>query len=363
MADAIPPAVLITAAFHLTAAKYFQLASFIMLVYDHCITFGDEVERIWKRKMTGASILFLINRYGTAIQFAFIVNAFNDPSWSTDFCDRVVAFEGYTTVALVGICELIMILRIFALFSRNYFILGFLLVVLAGQIILSCYGLSTGFRAALPPGFVGCIFTGPADGLFPAVWYTPSVTDFIIFVLTIVRARVYWNSQSAAMPTIIRFVQDGILYFLVIFAANLANVIIFRLAVDDLKAMGASFSQCISSVMISRLVLNLRAVGETNASDTFLGRRMQQYRSQSSSGGGSVPSGGIAKASGNDFLTRTIGDLGQELRSWGDDASYWVDDRPAKQPPAAHFNAFELAQMANNGSSKSQRYGGIATAV
>lgn len=45
------------------------------------------------------------------------------------------------------------------------------------------------------------------------------------------------------MPTIARFVNDGLLYFLVIFAANLSNVLIYTFAVPDLKAFGASFSQ------------------------------------------------------------------------------------------------------------------------
>lgn len=39
-----------------------------MLYYDHLITFGEEYRHIWRNPRSGASVLFLINRY-----FAFFV--------------------------------------------------------------------------------------------------------------------------------------------------------------------------------------------------------------------------------------------------------------------------------------------------
>lgn len=60
------------------------------------------------------------------------------------------------------------------------------------------------------------------------------------------------------MPLLQLFVRDGALYFLCIFSANLLNVILFLVATEDLKAIGAGFSQIITCVMVSRLVLNLR---------------------------------------------------------------------------------------------------------
>ncbi|KIM42739.1 hypothetical protein M413DRAFT_47539, partial [Hebeloma cylindrosporum] len=52
------------------AGKYFQLAAFVMLVYDHKLTFPSaNVNRIWRQKLSGATVLFLINRYITPLQF------------------------------------------------------------------------------------------------------------------------------------------------------------------------------------------------------------------------------------------------------------------------------------------------------
>nr|VWP02332.1 Surface protein PspC [Ganoderma boninense] len=39
------------------------LATVALYIYDYMITFGREVELFWGRRFTGASVLFLLNRY------------------------------------------------------------------------------------------------------------------------------------------------------------------------------------------------------------------------------------------------------------------------------------------------------------
>ena len=38
-----------------------------MFIYDYALTFGDEMQYIWRRPVTGIKILYLILRYGVAI--------------------------------------------------------------------------------------------------------------------------------------------------------------------------------------------------------------------------------------------------------------------------------------------------------
>jgi len=90
------------------------------------------------------------------------------------------------------------------------------------------------------------------------------------------------------------FIRDGTLYFLAIFLANLMNTLFFFLAPLDLKAVGASFSQLITNVMISRLVLNLRSLSTEHYSGSS-GHKMHR---------------GVVDQS---FLTRTIGNLGEDM--------------------------------------------------
>ena len=39
-----------------------------MLFYEHGITLGDEIDHIWKRRWTGATLLFMLNRYATLLK-------------------------------------------------------------------------------------------------------------------------------------------------------------------------------------------------------------------------------------------------------------------------------------------------------
>ncbi|KAF8994598.1 hypothetical protein BDQ17DRAFT_1366745 [Cyathus striatus] len=280
----------------LTAGKYFQLAAFVMLIYDHILTFPDEVERIWKQRFSGATVLFLLNRYVTPLQFIVIIDAFHDPIWTKKFirCKRFVVFEGASTVGLISV---IMIFRIYALYSRNNKVLAGLMILLCAQITFSSIGISTGFPAPLPDGLVGCIFTG-SSRIFPAIWVTPLATDFVIVLLTLWRTRTYFRySQSA--PTIHIFMRDGLLYFFAIFAANLLNTLLFFLAREDIKAVGASFSQMLTSTMVSRLVLNLRSAYVSSDLE-YPSVTTDQYR---------IPS----------FVARTIDHLGTDISLDDDD--------------------------------------------
>jgi hypothetical protein len=74
-----------------------------------------------------------------------------------------------------------------------------------------------------------------------------------------------------------------------------------KLAVNDLKAIGASFSQLLTSTMISRLVLNLRAVAESSLNPRF---------------------DGPTATTPMKFMTRAIGNLGGELETILDDELY-----------------------------------------
>ena len=48
--------------------KSFSIA---LLAFEYLITFGQEVELLWKRKLTGASVLFFFNRYLILLSWFF----------------------------------------------------------------------------------------------------------------------------------------------------------------------------------------------------------------------------------------------------------------------------------------------------
>ncbi|KAF8151586.1 hypothetical protein B0H34DRAFT_801292 [Crassisporium funariophilum] len=299
---------------HLTAGKYFQVAAFVMLIYDHLLTFPREVERIWKQPQTGATFLFLLVRYATLLEFIIIIDAFQDPKWTKDACNRFVQFEGASTTVLVGLCELIMILRVYAFYGRSTYVLSFLMLLWAVQIAISAIGLNTGFAVPLPPGQAGCILTGTSR-IFPSLWVAPLVTDTCIFVLTLWRSRQLLR-EAGKTPTLQIFLRDGVMYFFIIFLANLANTVIYIMSPEDLKAVGASFSQLITAVMVSRLVLNLRPRSPSRSYTTM-------SNAGDTTGLGSSFIGHINQTRDNSFMSRTVlGNLGADCDNFDTDDSY-----------------------------------------
>ncbi|KAF5389009.1 hypothetical protein D9757_005109 [Collybiopsis confluens] len=119
----------------------------------------------------------------------------------------------------------------------------------------------------LPDDFPGCVLTG-SNQWFAALWAAPLVTDSCVFLLTLWRT-IRYRTMHMHMPTTQVIFRDGIIYFTVIFGANLMNTLIYfvgiygagyasltYLAVEDVKAVGAS--QILTAIMVARLQLNLR---------------------------------------------------------------------------------------------------------
>ena len=50
----------------------------VLIFYEFLITFGAEVDLFWRKEVTGASILFLLNRY-----LVLSYNLVQLPSWWT----------------------------------------------------------------------------------------------------------------------------------------------------------------------------------------------------------------------------------------------------------------------------------------
>ncbi|EKM75998.1 hypothetical protein AGABI1DRAFT_131716 [Agaricus bisporus var. burnettii JB137-S8] len=301
-----------SAALHLLAGKYFQIAAFVMLAYDHLITLGQEVETIWMRPISVASMLFLFNRYATLMQFIIIVVgkllsslavafthvpiAFNDPGWKGEayvpphkrfngcqlkptFKARLFQYGAKPIYLPVG--QLIMILRVVAVYQGSQKVFTFLLFLWTGQIIISAVGLRTGFVVPLPPGLVGCILTGSGT-LFPSVWIAPLVTDSFIFLLTIYRTghnigHFFTSFASGGITdrAVTLLLRDGVVYYFLILIANLMNALLYFLAEPDIKPIGASFSQLLTSTVLSRLVLNLRSLSSRNQGHTTGGTMLQ----------------------------------------------------------------------------------------
>jgi len=289
------------------AAKMYNLASCVMLFYDMFITFGDEVEKIWKQKFTVATVLWFMNRYLSPLGYIVVLVSFHDPDWSKSVCNRYVLYPEALKIVTAAAIGVIFILRLYSIYGRSMIVLSVISGLLLAELGVKIWAFTDGTSVNLPPGLVGCILTGKDNSgdRFVFTWVAELIFDTAVFFATLSRTLVIYrrHRRGAAIPLIKIMMRDGIIYFAVIFAANVVTVALFLVLPDDLKAVNASFSTLITSLMVSRLILNLRAQAFTP----------------------STPSFASADHAGNNSTAKMlisstiVGNLGQPVSSWFDE--------------------------------------------
>ncbi|EJD07873.1 uncharacterized protein FOMMEDRAFT_138010 [Fomitiporia mediterranea MF3/22] len=330
-ANAPDVAALATQADHLMAAKMFSLACCVMLFYDILITFGDEVEKIWKQRFSFATILWFMNRYLSPLGYVVVIVSFHDPDWSKSACNRYVLYPEVLKIFTSAAIGVIFTLRLYSIYGGSVFVLISVSILLLAELAVKIWAFTDGTSVNLPPGLVGCILTGRdnSNDRFVYTWVAELIFDSIIFLATITRTFIIYcrHRAGSAIPLIKIMMRDGIIYFLVIFAANVVTVTLFLVIQPDLKAVNASFSTLITSLMVSRLILNLR-------NQAMRPRAVVSFPSQQH------PPEGL-------HLTSTvIGNLGEPVES------SWFDDDKAVDASASG-NAYAMENLSMYGISDS----------
>ncbi|KAJ7917155.1 hypothetical protein B0H13DRAFT_2322583 [Mycena leptocephala] len=236
---------------------YFNLISFSLLYYDYALTFGWEVSRYWGLAATAPNVLFFLNRYGMLLGTVPVVFQ----------CNKLHLYHEYFAVVTQIIIGIMLILRTYALYERNRRVLSLMIFVAAGVIAVGGWAVISGPGAKagdevreVPPLhlYIGCsagISASQSVGL-AAAWAGMGMFDLTIFVLTLYRALSRRRAQSQGLVTVL--LRDGSIYFGVIVAANLANILTFIFAGPYTRGAPTTFTNVISSIMISRLMFNLR---------------------------------------------------------------------------------------------------------
>ncbi|KAI1783671.1 hypothetical protein LXA43DRAFT_1045563 [Ganoderma leucocontextum] len=264
MAD-LDNAALISEHYSLGISDYVGYATLALIVYEYLITVGAEVELFWRRKITGASVLFLTNRYLVLFynlsllralwpftlsvrSFIFFSNAVNADSggrgtYPVQRCFPPVealiiscAQWANGTRAVEILCYVpwgaFSALRVFALTDRNWLIalIVFLLSMAPVGINFADFHWST---ITIDPVW-GCgqdVAESPAlSTSFTIISRTSLITsDLIVIVVTwfatykttrLARA----TGHKARMTLSVLLLRDGMIYFIVLLAMNVMHL-------------------------------------------------------------------------------------------------------------------------------------------
>jgi len=245
--------------------NYVGFASFVILIWDHIDTFPDEVEYIWKRKKGIFVYLFLFNRYFTPLGFIINLFAYLSPVWTLERCSHFVRYEGCTVAIAVEVVGVMMLLRVNALYPHHKWIGGGLLLILVFETLVNGWLISRGEPVIHNPnsGIHACsmIFDPSISGAASASAWIPLLYDTLVFGLTLYRTvpPIYREEASYIIK---RLLEDGILYYSVIFSVTFVLTFMIVAAPPGTKNIAAQMEQLVTVAMMSRITIHLKRAGD-----------------------------------------------------------------------------------------------------
>lgn len=235
-------------------------AGFTVLVYDHFITFADEVRYIWYTSRGLFTYLFLTNRY--LIPLGFIVNLYAYlADWNPETCARYVRYEGAMTVIGINIVGLMMFLRVRALYSKNKIVVFSVASLLALEFGVNAWLLTHGTPVTHIGPRYPCtmVFDAGLTKVAAASAWLPLLYDTVVMTLTafkVYKTRSvsgYFNS-----PILQTILAEGMVYYSVIFSIALTLAIMIAVAPPGIQNITAQLELLLTVAMMSRVTIDLK---------------------------------------------------------------------------------------------------------
>ncbi|TBU39090.1 hypothetical protein BD309DRAFT_970438 [Dichomitus squalens] len=250
--------------FHeLTASRYMTAVGLMVLLYDHALTFGDEVQYIWSAPATYAKYIFLLNRYtvlGTLLAVAYEMCGFVDSSFTDTGCKQFIFTCSMIAVVSVGIANLLTLQRVVILWDHRPVILkimtvGFvisfgaqvatMIVTLINMLPFITWNTSLGM----------CVAT-KSSHLLIGVWACPMV--FELFVLGSTALNALDRPRTVELPIAKALQEDGIQFFAFIAALRILNIVFAALNRPSFIFLAVFFIWAMTTTILGRLLIHLR---------------------------------------------------------------------------------------------------------
>ncbi|KAF7350298.1 hypothetical protein MVEN_01333800 [Mycena venus] len=248
---------------------YISLASFCLLFHDFFLTIEREVSRYWGTRLTWVTFLFYFNRYGSIFGALPVIAEY---FWTSSSPSKSKTYHQIAAIIAQIVVGTILVMRTYALYGQSRLVLTFMLSVAFGALAFGAWSLVSVKR--MPTSlddfypFIGCAanLSTQMAHRFGYAWMGMLVFDGMILILTVWKAfqaagirlaarEATGQCQGGLVPTLVR---DGTLYFLVMALANSMNIASFMLLGPYIRGVGTTMTNVLSSIMITRFMLNLR---------------------------------------------------------------------------------------------------------
>ncbi|KAA1467941.1 hypothetical protein DENSPDRAFT_833119 [Dentipellis sp. KUC8613] len=268
---AFPPASIMTdtlqtAQHFIFVTQVYFCAMYAVVLWDWVISINREWNFIWKTFWSPVKVAYLFCRYWVIavvpyLLYAFVINH------SVEECQRIykvpVALAMWNQVG----SESVLLIRTYAFFNRNNYLLAFLLTCLCGLIAYQLY-VDTSQMLVLPfvtpPFEQGPCFpmSKPHSAHLLGFFIAPLGFDTVVTSMTVWKAfRIRRQHGGPSSRLIQTFLREGVFYYLLISISNLINGIFYLQPRQVISAINIPLSVMLSPVLACRLILDLRERG------------------------------------------------------------------------------------------------------
>ncbi|KAF8182375.1 hypothetical protein K438DRAFT_1157832 [Mycena galopus ATCC 62051] len=262
---------------------YFAVASVCLLLYDHIVCFPREVELVWSSRWGLAKAVYLWNRYFSLIAISLNTSGMiKAPHPSRDrflhlisdrpgnrnchcSCIGWLKFQGITSTIIIGTVDFVLMLRVWIMYGRPrlfiwlFFFMGIAEVASMIAVDFVAYAQMTQY-IHLGPILPGC-YAYNVPRFLTVYAAVPLLVTFIMFAMTVYKCGVTLrNSEDQVMPVWKLFLRDGVLWFLAVFAAAGAALLIWTMRRETLKQLLVVPALVVYSTVASRTLLNIKVI-------------------------------------------------------------------------------------------------------
>ncbi|KAI0761309.1 hypothetical protein BD413DRAFT_617180 [Trametes elegans] len=278
----------------LLVENYCIIASSVLLFTDWLMSFTDEVQRIWGRRFTGATLVFLLTRYtAVAERIVLVVSLFlptvQDASRvfgpfpasttlrSQPSCVPVLRLDDTLTDISYLIFGIFMMLRARGIWGKGWLPIVFLAILTPARTAITLY---------VQVHYVPLAFGAPLYGCGAVFYVSPSLLracevgiasrasaltiDTTVLVLTWIRTlRLKRDSYRLGLhtPMVTLLLRDGTFYFVIILFIQVFSIVSTAAGSEFiLWDVFPYFDQVFTVVFSCRFMLDLRGVYLRDAS-------------------------------------------------------------------------------------------------
>ncbi|KAF8315755.1 uncharacterized protein EI90DRAFT_3087857 [Cantharellus anzutake] len=236
-----------------SASQHVTVATFCLLIYDHVLTFSDEVNLVWQtRSVNLVKLLFIFNRYAVpaviAVDTALVTRIVSIGPWWWIFEILMETLSLWSTTLIIA-------LRVRALWVDRKDIRRILIWSWSVHVVTS-FALTINVLAH--SSFESDYFNVCMGSI--EYWWTLWVPGmlFHLVIFGLMGAKAWFTPRDEKSPLLIILLIDGFIFFFFVFSLMLINTVIWALEVPSLVQLPHDSVWALCTIAITRLLLSLQ---------------------------------------------------------------------------------------------------------